>query len=297
LGKIPYNGCVVKFITDIGFCSGVTSAVRKREEEGKGKKIFLAHPLRHNKEENERLRKERDASFLPKDILSFSFGKDSLLVFSAHGAPKPEREKAEKRGIPFLLTTCPIILSRLKERKEAYHGEILFYAGKKDHPETLSFLSEWKKAFYLNPDNDFSLPSSLKEGKGKPALLFTQSTLGEKETDRAKKKISSNGYSLDYVSPSCPVFSSRLHRALAFLKGKEKENFSFAVLGDKTSSNARALFSARKERFPSHKGYFLSSPKDVEKEKRSFQDLYLLSSTSLSRGAARKIYSKLLELA
>ena len=130
---------MVQFITDIGFCVGVKNAISKRKEKCKEKNIFLLHPLMHNKIENEKLRKELKATLLDQEIQTFDFPSNSIVVFSAHGTEKRKIRQAEEKGIPYIETTCPVIENRLNTFSKKYNNQILFYYGKREHPETISF--------------------------------------------------------------------------------------------------------------------------------------------------------------
>ncbi len=280
---------MVQFITEIGFCSGVKGAIRKRKEYSKGKNIFLLHPLRHNKIENDKIRNDFHAAILDKDILSSTFPNNSLLVFSAHGAEKGKMEQATKKGIPFIETTCPIIESRLKSFKAVYKNQKLFYYGKEEHPETISFLENHPEAIFLCKESF----SSLADGNKSNALLFTQSTLSREQTNEAIFFLEEKNYIIEYISNPCPVFNNRLEEALSFLSSKK--DFYFAVLGDQTSSNTQALFSGIHERHKDCKGFIFSSVQDIpQKENRQEKDWYLACSTSISTESARNIYKALL---
>lgn len=279
---------MVQFITDIGFCVGVKNAISKRKEKGKEKNIFLLHPLMHNKIENEKLRKELKATLLDQEIQTFDFPSNSIVVFSAHGTEKRKIRQAEEKGIPYIETTCPVIENRLNTFSKKYNNQILFYYGKREHPETISFLENHPEAILLTKES-FSL---IKDGENAKAILFTQSTLSREETKTAAQILKEKNYVLEYISTPCPVFDHRLNEALDFLS--DKKDFYFAVLGDKSSSNTQALYSGIKEMHRDCCGYILSSVNDIPKENRQSKNWYLACSTSISEESARDIYKALL---
>lgn len=279
---------MVQFITDIGFCVGVKNAISKRKEKCKEKNIFLLHPLMHNKIENEKLRKELKATLLDQEIQTFDFPSNSIVVFSAHGTEKRKIRQAEEKGIPYIETTCPVIENRLNTFSKKYNNQILFYYGKREHPETISFLENHPEAILLTKES-FSL---MKDGEKAKAILFTQSTLSREETKTAAQILKEKNYVLEYISTPCPVFDHRLTEALDFLS--DKKDFCFAVLGDKSSSNTQALYSGIKEMHRDCCGYILSSVNDIPKENRQSKNWYLACSTSISEESARDIYKALL---
>ena len=279
---------MVQFITDIGFCVGVKNAISKRKEKCKEKNIFLLHPLMHNKIENEKLRKELKATLLDQEIQTFDFPSNSIVVFSAHGTEKRKIRQAEEKGIPYIETTCPVIENRLNTFSKKYNNQILFYYGKREHPETISFLENHPEAILLTKES-FQL---MKDGEKAKAILFTQSTLSREETKTAAQILKEKNYVLEYISTPCPVFDHRLNEALDFLS--DKKDFCFAVLGDKSSSNTQALYSGIKEMHIDCCGYILSSVNDIPKENRQSKNWYLACSTSISEESARDIYKVLL---
>lgn len=279
---------MVQFITDIGFCAGVKNAISKRKEKSEEKNIFLLHPLMHNKIENEKLRKELKATLLDQEIQTFDFPSNSIVVFSAHGTEKRKIRQAEEKGIPYIETTCPVVENRLNIFSKKYNNQILFYYGKREHPETISFLENHPEAILLTKES-FSL---MKDGEKAKAILFTQSTLSREEAKTAAQILKEKNYVLEYISTPCPVFDHRLNEALDFLS--DKKNFCFAVLGDKSSSNTQALYSGIKEMHKNCNGYILSSVNDIPKENRQSTNWYLACSTSISEESARDIYKALL---
>ena len=279
---------MVQFITDIGFCVGVKNAISKRKEKCKEKNIFLLHPLMHNKIENEKLRKELKATLLDQEIQTFDFPSNSIVVFSAHGTEKRKIRQAEEKGIPYIETACPVIENRLNTFSKKYNNQILFYYGKREHPETISFLENHPEAILLTKES-FQL---MKDGEKAKAILFTQSTLSREETKTAAQILKEKNYVLEYISTPCPVFDHRLNEALDFLS--DKKDFCFAVLGDKSSSNTQALYSGIKEMNRDCCGYILSSVNDIPKENRQSKNWYLACSTSISEESARDIYKALL---
>ena len=279
---------MVQFITDIGFCVGVKNAISKRKEKCKEKNIFLLHPLMHNKIENEKLRKELKATLLDQEIQTFDFPSNSIVVFSAHGTEKRKIRQAEEKGISYIETTCPVIENRLNTFSKKYNNQILFYYGKREHPETISFLENHPEAILLTKES-FQL---MKDGEKAKAILFTQSTLSREETKTAAQILKEKNYVLEYISTPCPVFDHRLNEALDFLS--DKKDFCFAVLGDKSSSNTQALYSGIKEMHRDCCGYILSSVNDIPKENRQSKNWYLACSTSISEESARDIYKALL---
>lgn len=279
---------MVQFITDIGFCAGVKSTISKRKEKSEEKNIFLLHPLMHNIIENEKLRKELKATLLDQEIQTFDFPSNSIVVFSAHGTEKRKIRQAKEKGIPYIETTCPVIENRLNIFSKKYNNQILFYYGKREHPETISFLENHPEAILLTKES-FSL---MKDGEKAKAILFTQSTLSREEAKTAAQILKEKNYVLEYISTPCPVFDHRLNEALDFLS--DKKGFCFAVLGDKSSSNTQALYSGIKEMHRDCCGYILSSVNDIPKENKQSKNWYLACSTSISEESARDIYKALL---
>ena len=104
-----------------GFCFGVTTAIRKAEEElAKGNTLFCLGDIVHNGMECERL-KNMGLITINHDDLKRLHGAKVLL--RAHGEPPETYELAQKNNIEIIDATCPVVLQLQKRIKNQYTSQ------------------------------------------------------------------------------------------------------------------------------------------------------------------------------
>lgn len=121
-----------------GFCFGVTTAIRKAEEElNESGHLYCLGDIVHNSNEVERLKK-KGLETITHEQLEHLHGVKVLL--RAHGEPPETYETAKRNNIEIIDATCPVVL-KLQRRihtkfNEIEHEEpqIVIY-GKKGHAE------------------------------------------------------------------------------------------------------------------------------------------------------------------
>ncbi|RKY38298.1 MAG: 4-hydroxy-3-methylbut-2-enyl diphosphate reductase, partial [Candidatus Omnitrophota bacterium] len=146
-----------------GFCFGVKRAVRIAHEHlKKDKDIYIIEDIVHNRYVSEKLKKEgikkvKDVEDIPK--------KNSFLI-NAHGVAKAIYEKAKKRDLKIIDTTCPIVKNIHKKavdlEKEGYRVIII---GDRDHAETQGILGNVKEGIVIERVKDLgkikNIPSKI----------------------------------------------------------------------------------------------------------------------------------------
>ena len=91
-----------------GFCFGVTTAIKKAEEElAKGNALYCLGDIVHNGMEVERLH-ESGLQTITHDDLYHLHGVKVLL--RAHGEPPETYETARRNDIEIIDATCPVVL-------------------------------------------------------------------------------------------------------------------------------------------------------------------------------------------
>ena len=129
-----------------GFCFGVTTAIKKAEEElAKGTKLYCLGDIVHNGMECERLR-EMGLITINHDEMRQLHNVKVLL--RAHGEPPETYELARKNNIEIIDATCPVVLQLQKRIKQQYDGsetpgdaQIVIF-GKKGHAEVLGLVGQ-----------------------------------------------------------------------------------------------------------------------------------------------------------
>ena len=128
-----------------GFCFGVTTAIRKAEEELlRGAPLYCLGDIVHNGMECERL---REMGLLAIDHEQFGQLNDVRVLLRAHGEPPETYAMARERNIELIDATCPVVLNIQKRIKQEYATlsdkpkQIIIY-GQKGHAEVLGLVGQ-----------------------------------------------------------------------------------------------------------------------------------------------------------
>ena len=109
---------VIEIDNGSGFCFGVTTAIKKAEEElAKGTKLYCLGDIVHNGMECERLDKMGLIIINHDDMRALH---DVKVLLRAHGEPPETYELARKNNIEIIDATCPVVLQLQKRIKEKY---------------------------------------------------------------------------------------------------------------------------------------------------------------------------------
>ena len=101
-----------------GFCFGVTTAIKKAEEElARGEKLYCLGDIVHNGMECDRL---RDMGLITINHDEMRQLHNSKVLLRAHGEPPETYELARKNNIEIIDATCPVVLKLQKRIKEQY---------------------------------------------------------------------------------------------------------------------------------------------------------------------------------
>lgn len=126
-----------------GFCFGVTTAIKKAEEElAKGGKLYCLGDIVHNGMEVERLH--------TAGLITINHGEMEQLhgvkvLLRAHGEPPETYALADRNQIEIIDATCPVVLQLQKRIKKQYannpNAQIVIF-GKKGHAEVLGLVGQ-----------------------------------------------------------------------------------------------------------------------------------------------------------
>ena len=95
-----------------GFCFGVTTAIKKAEEElAKGNALYCLGDIVHNGMECERLRQMGLITINHDDLHHLH---DVKVLLRAHGEPPATYELARRNNIEIIDATCPVVLQLQK---------------------------------------------------------------------------------------------------------------------------------------------------------------------------------------
>ena len=101
-----------------GFCFGVTTAIKKAEEElAKGTKLYCLGDIVHNSMEVERLTKKGLITINHDQLRELH---DVKVLLRAHGEPPETYELAKQNNIEIIDATCPVVLALQRRIKSQY---------------------------------------------------------------------------------------------------------------------------------------------------------------------------------
>lgn len=126
-----------------GFCFGVTTAIRKAEEElAKGTRLYCLGDIVHNGMEVKRLHDQGLITINHDDMEEL---KDVKVLLRAHGEPPQTYELARRNGIEIIDATCPVVLALQRRIKRQYddnpNAQIVIF-GKRGHAEVLGLVGQ-----------------------------------------------------------------------------------------------------------------------------------------------------------
>ena len=132
-----------------GFCFGVTTAIKKAEEElAQGTTLYCLGDIVHNGMECERLRNMGLITINHDELRELH---DAKVLLRAHGEPPETYELARRNNIEIIDATCPVVLQLQKRIKTQYDGsklvspsplpQIVIF-GKKGHAEVLGLVGQ-----------------------------------------------------------------------------------------------------------------------------------------------------------
>ena len=126
-----------------GFCFGVTTAIKKAEEElAQGETLYCLGDIVHNGMECERLREMGLITINHEQMRELHNAK---VLLRAHGEPPETYELAQRNNIEIIDATCPVVLQLQKRIKKQYDenaaAQIVIF-GKKGHAEVLGLVGQ-----------------------------------------------------------------------------------------------------------------------------------------------------------
>ncbi len=126
-----------------GFCFGVTTAIKKAEEElARGKTLYCLGDIVHNSMEVNRLH-ENGLITINHDQLKQLH--DVKVLLRAHGEPPETYEIARQNNIEIIDATCTVVLALQKRIKQMFdsdpYGQLVIF-GKNGHAEVLGLVGQ-----------------------------------------------------------------------------------------------------------------------------------------------------------
>ena len=243
-----------------GFCFGVTTAIKKAEEElAAGKTLYCLGDIVHNGMECERL-KQLGLVTINHEEMKQLHGVKVLL--RAHGEPPSTYEMARENDIEIIDATCPVVLQLQRRIKKQYDtcpdAQIVIF-GKPGHAEVLGLVgqTESKAIVIANVEEVKCLDFT------RDIYLYSQTT---KSLDEFHRIIE---YIQEHISPDatfksfdtiCRQVANRMPNISAFAT---RHDLVLFVCGRK-SSNGKVLFNECKSVNPN--SHLIEGPEEIQKE-------------------------------
>ena len=221
-----------------GFCFGVTTAIRKAEEElARGTTLYCLGDIVHNSMECERL-KQMGLITIDHDQLSRLHHAKVLL--RAHGEPPATYEIARRNDIEIIDATCPVVLQLQKRIKTQWNVDTppqIVIFGKRGHAEVLGLVgqTDGKAIVIENFDEVRQLDFS------KDIYLYSQTTKSLDEFHRIISYIQSHIAPIATFRSFDTICRSVANRMPNIKQFAAQHDLILFVCGRK-SSNGRVLF-------------------------------------------------------
>ena len=246
-----------------GFCFGVTTAIKKAEEElAKGNTLYCLGDIVHNGQECERL---KEMGLITINHEEFAQLHDVKVLLRAHGEPPATYELAQKNHIEIIDATCPVVLRLQKRIKQEYdntadsHNKQIVIYGKNGHAEVLGLVGQTNgEAIVIE-----NLEEANRLDFTKDIRLYSQTTKSVDEFWQIvafiKEHISPNA-SFEYSDTICRQVANRMPNIRNFASNHDLILF---VCGRK-SSNGKILFQECKQ--VNTNTYQIDQPDEIKTE-------------------------------
>jgi 4-hydroxy-3-methylbut-2-enyl diphosphate reductase len=237
-----------------GFCAGVDLAINIVNLAIKkyGPPIYIKHQIVHNSVVVDDV--ESRGAITVNTVDEIPIG--SVVVFSAHGSPPSDYEKAKKRNLTILDATCPLVTKVHNEAKKySKEDKKIILVGHKNHQEVIG--TSGQAELDLIDDKLPIVPNYKKESE---IVILTQTTLSVRDTSNAIRKVKNSYPNVTVRNDICYATTNR-QSAVESLKNSVD---LILVIGANNSSNCNRL---KETAIAVGKpGYLISTPEDIKSE-------------------------------
>ena len=251
------KGLQIEIDSGSGFCFGVTTAIKKAEEElSKGTTLYCLGDIVHNGMECERLRQMGLVTINHDNLVELH---DAKVLLRAHGEPPATYALARRNNIEIIDATCPVVLQLQKRIKTQYeaspHAQIVIF-GKTGHAEVLGLVGQTQgEAVVIESSADVTRLDFTRD-----IYLYSQTT---KSLDEFHHIIA---YIEEHIAPTatfrsfdtiCRQVANRMPNISAFAS---RHDLILFVCGRK-SSNGKVLFNECKRVNPN--SHLIEGPEEI----------------------------------
>lgn len=271
-----------------GFCFGVTTAIRKAEEElERTGVLYCLGDIVHNAGEVERLRQK---GLITVNHDEFAKLHDVKVLLRAHGEPPSTYETARRNNIEIIDATCPVVLQLQKRIKQAYSGKdksredapLIVIYGKPGHAEVNGLVGQTRGAAVVIQDKS-DLDSLDLDRDIRLYSQTTKSIEGFQEIVAEIEKRKGKG-SFQWFDTICRQVANRMPKMRDFAASHDVILF---VSGAK-SSNGRVLYAQCKEVNP--RTYLITDETELNPEwLKDAESIGICGATSTPRWLMQKV--------
>lgn len=240
-----------------GFCFGVTTAIKKAEEElSRGTQLYCLGDIVHNGMECERLKRLGLVTINHEEMSSLH---NATVLLRAHGEPPATYRLADTNNIEIIDATCPVVLQlqrRIKAQYESLPESQIVIFGKNGHAEVLGLVGQTQgHAIVIEKYDDVMMLDLTRD-----IYLYSQTT---KSLDEFHRIIE---YIQQHISPDatfksfdtiCRQVANRMPNIKTFAS---RHDLVLFVCGHK-SSNGKVLYGECKSVNPN--SYQIEGPEEI----------------------------------
>ncbi len=286
---------IIEIDNGSGFCFGVTTAIRKAEEElGRTGHLYCLGDIVHNTAEVDRLASRGLETITHEQLEQLH---DVKVLLRAHGEPPETYETARRNRIEIIDATCPVVLKLQQRIHATYHGneadrpapQIVIY-GKRGHAEVLGLVGQTQgQATVIENIDEID-----KIDYSRDIYLYSQTTKSVQEFLRIVEEIKRRvnpGVTFRSFDTICRSVANRIPQIRQFAAQHEIILF---VSGAK-SSNGRILFAECKDANPN--SYLISGESDINPSWLQGKDrIGICGATSTPRWLMQRVSDAVLQL-
>jgi len=271
-----------------GFCFGVTTAIKKAEEElAQGHPLYCLGDIVHNGMECDRLREMGLITINHDEMRQLH---DVKVLLRAHGEPPETYELARRNNIEIIDATCPVVLQLQKRIKKQYdesrceacgvgsekRPQIVIF-GKKGHAEVLGLVGQTQSSAIVIE----SFEEVTKLDFTRDIYLYSQTTKSLDEFHRIIDYIQSHmapNATFKSFDTICRSVANRMPNISQFAT---KHDLILFVCGRK-SSNGKVLYNECLRVNPNT--HLVEDPQEIQKEwLEGIQTIGICGATSTPR--------------
>ena len=243
-----------------GFCFGVTTAIKKAEEElQNGGTLYCLGDIVHNSIECNRLKR---MGLVTIDHAAYKNLRNAKVLLRAHGEPPETYETAKRNNLELIDATCPVVLKLQQRIKKKWQetsdkeSQIIIH-GQAGHAEVLGLVGQTHgEAIVIEDATQLDRISDNKD-----TYIYSQTTKsleGYKNIVESIKGRIADGKRLESFNTVCGQVANRMNGIGEFAKSHE---LVFFVCGKK-SSNGKILYNECKRVNPA--SYQIEGPEDLD---------------------------------